>query len=184
MSIEDQLVEKKNQLAPGTYENCQFKSCNFEKADFSNYKFIDCIFDNCNLSLIHQENISLQDCSFKECKILGFQFFKANTFNLSFSFDKCILDHSSFQGLKIKKTAFKDCLLKEVDFENTDCSQCTFDNCNFERALFFQTNLTQADFRSSYNYILDPEFNTIKGAQFKLEGIPGLLQKYKIKISY
>lgn len=183
MAIEDQLVEKKNELQMATYENCIFKSCNFERADFSSYKFIDCIFDNCNLSLITQENIAIQDCSFKHCKILGFPFFKANTFNLSFSFDNCILDHSSFQGLKIKKTSFVNCSLKEVDFENTDCSQSVFDNCNMERALFYQTNMVNADFRTAYNYTLDPEFNMLKGAKFSLDGIPGLLHKYKIKIT-
>lgn len=183
MSIEDQLLEKKNELSMGTYENCHFKSCNFERADFSNYKFIDCVFDNCNLSLITQDNVALQDCTFKQCKILGFLFSKANTFNLSFSFDTCILDHSSFHGLKIKKTSFKNCSLKEVDFENADCSQSIFDNSNMERALFYQTNIGQADLRTAYNYVLDPEFNNIKGAKFSLDGIPGLLHKYKIKIS-
>lgn len=183
MLIEDQSFDKVNELNFGTYENCTFKSCNFERANFSNYKFIDCVFDNCNLSLIQQEHLGLQDCVFKSCKILGFHFSKANTFNLSFTFEDCVLDHSSFHGLKIKKMLFKNCSLKETDFENTDCSQSTFDNCNLERAVFYQSNLEQTDFRTAYNYVIDPELNKIKGAKFAVDGLAGLLQKYRIKIS-
>lgn len=183
MLVEDQVFEKKNELAVGSYESCQFISCNFEGAKFSSYKFIDCIFDMCNLSLILQEDMMIQDCQFKNCKILGFQFGQANTFNLSFSFTNCVLDHSSFHGVKIKKTIFKDCLLREVDFERSDCSQAIFDNCDLQSAIFYQTTLEQTDFRTAYNYMLDPEYNKIKGAKFTLAGIPGLLQKYKIKIT-
>lgn len=182
MLTEDHSFEKIKTLAPGVYENCQFISCNFEGSNFNTYKFIDCIFDACNLSLIQTENLAIQDCIFKNCKILGFHFSKANTFNLSFSFINCVLDHSSFQGLKIKKTIFKDSSLKEVDFENSDCSHSIFDNCNLEGTLFYQTNLEQVNFLTAYNYALDPELNKMKGAKFSKEGLPGLLQKYKIKI--
>lgn len=182
MLIEDQSFKKINKIEQGTYENCQFISCDFEGADFSSYKFIDCSFDNCNLSLIKTENISFQDCLFKQCKMLGLQFALANTFNLSFKFEYCTLDHSSFQGLKIMKTVFANCSLKEVDFENTDCKQVVFENCNLERSIFFNSNLEQVDFSSANNVVLDPETNNIKGAKFSLDSLPGLLLKYKIKV--
>jgi len=45
------------------------------------------------------------------------------------------------------------------------------------------TFLKKRDFRSAYNYALDPEINRIKKAKFSREGLPGLLHKYNIDIS-
>ena len=41
---------------------------------------------------------------------------------------------------------------------------------------------TGIDFKTSYNYSIDPEVNSIKKAKFSLEGISGLLYKYDIVI--
>lgn len=183
MIIEDQVFERLHILTTTRHEACQFRNCNFERQYFTNYKFIDCYFENCNLSLLEAEGIMLQDCQFENCKIVGFQFSKATSFNISFSFNNCILDHSSFYGLNINKTIFKDCSIKEVDFENTDLRLSIFDNCNLERTIFHNTNLQQADFRTAYNYILDPDANKIKAAKFSKEGLAGLLVKHQIKIS-
>jgi hypothetical protein len=43
-------------------------------------------------------------------------------------------------------------------------------------------NLTGADFRTAYNYSLDPENNKLKNARFSGPGVLGLLDKYDIKI--
>lgn len=182
MNIENQIFERIESLELSKYEQCQFKDCNFEGQNFSNYKFFDCTFINCNLSLIKTDGLGIQDCIFSSCKLLGLQLHKLNTFNLGFSFENCTLDHSSFQNLNIKKTQFINCSLKEVDFEKTDLSHSKFENCNLERALFYQTNLEHTDFYTAYNYTIDPESNKLKGAKFSLAGIPGLLEKYKIKI--
>jgi hypothetical protein len=42
--------------------------------------------------------------------------------------------------------------------------------------------LAAVDFSTAYNYTIDPEFNPMKKAKFSTQGIPGLLQKYDIKI--
>ncbi len=38
------------------------------------------------------------------------------------------------------------------------------------------------DFRTSFNYSIDPQLNRIKKAKFSLPGIAGLLDKYDIVI--
>ena len=53
---------------------------------------------------------------------------------ISFSFEKCSLNYSSFYNKKIKKTNFKDCEVKEVDFSNCDLSASEFDNCDLNIA--------------------------------------------------
>src|SRR5690606_664484 len=109
-------------------------------------------------------------------------FESCNEFGLRFSFDGCQLDHSSFFKTKIKKTLFKDSQLQEVDFAECDLSGATFDNCNLAKANFDHTILEKSDFRTSYNFSIDPELNRMKKAKFSMMGISGLLHKYDIDI--
>jgi hypothetical protein len=48
--------------------------------------------------------------------------------------------------------------------------------------MFENSILEKVDFRSSFNYIIDPETNRIKKARFSLPGVTGLLAKYDIEI--
>lgn len=72
--------------------------------------------------------------------------------------------------------------LQEADFTDSDLSQAVFSNCDFSGATFDNTNMEKADFRTSFNYSLDPEKNKIKKARFSIPGVIGLLDKYKIEI--
>jgi hypothetical protein len=42
--------------------------------------------------------------------------------------------------------------------------------------------LERTDFRTSYNYSIDPEINRISKAKFSINGVVGLLGKYNIEI--
>ena len=114
--------------------------------------------------------------------MLGLRFEHCDPFNFSLGFDTCQLNHSSFFRLKLKNTHFKNCQLLESDFTDCDLSGALLDNCDLARSTFENTNLEKADLRSAYNYVIDPELNRIKKAQFSLQGIPGLLIKYDIAI--
>ena len=56
--------------------------------------------------------------------------------------------------------------------------------CHDTRATFSHTILEKADFRTSFNYSINPEINRIKKAKFSLIGIAGLLDKYDIEIDF
>ena len=169
-------------LAKAEYENCTFSACDFSECDLMHFRFIDCSFIMCNLSLIKTNDTSFQQATFKGCKMLGIRFDLCKTFNLSFTFDGCTLDHSSFYKLNIKKTVFRDCVLKSVDFTECDLSGSSFARCNLADATIERSNLEKADLRESVNYRIDPEINKIKKAKFSIEGLPGLLSKYDIII--
>ena len=115
--------------------------------------------------------------------MLGLHFDDSSGFGLSFSFESCALDHSSFYKTKIKNTSFINVHLHEVDFAECDLTNSMFNNCDLTGASFDNTNLEKADFRTSYNYSLDPEINRIRKAKFSLQGVTGLLGKYDIEIS-
>jgi uncharacterized protein YjbI with pentapeptide repeats len=180
--IFDKVDYTASPLARGEYENCTFKNCNFYGSDLSNIIFRECLFDGCDLSLAAFKNTTLNDIRFVNCKLLGIQFQECNSFLLSFGFENCILKLSVFYKLKLKKISFINCNLQEADFTETDLTGAIFENCDLYRTVFFGTTLEKADFRSSFNYSLDPERNRIKKARFSRLGVTGLLDKYNIEI--
>ncbi|MCO4292750.1 pentapeptide repeat-containing protein [Solitalea sp. MAHUQ-68] len=84
--------------------------------------------------------------------------------------------------MNLKKTTFDNCDLTQVDFTETDLLGAIFKTCNLNGAIFDNSILEKADFRTSFNYTIDPENNRIKKARFDLQGIPGLLAKYDITV--
>jgi uncharacterized protein YjbI with pentapeptide repeats len=114
--------------------------------------------------------------------MLGLQLENCNDFGLSFSFENCQLNHSTFFQMNIKKTIFRDCQLREIDFSETNLSDAIFDNCDLAQAIFTNTILEKADFRTAYHYSIDPENNRLKKAKFSLLGVSGLLDRYDIVI--
>jgi fluoroquinolone resistance protein len=114
--------------------------------------------------------------------LLGLHFEESNNLIITFEFDGCTLDLASFYKLKLRKTIFKNSKIIEADFSETDLSNSSFINCDLYRTLFKNTNLEGVDFRTSFNYSIDPELNRIKNAKFSLPGIVGLLDKYDIEI--
>lgn len=186
MLIEDKIFEKidytKIRLSKGEYEDCNFINCNFYNSDLSDVIFRNCTFNICDLSMAVVKNTILNDIKFVNTKLLGLQFNDCKEFLLSLDFENCQLKLSVFYKLKLKKTRFKNCNLQEVDFTETDLSGALFDNCDLHRAQFDRTNLEKADFRTSFNYSLDPEINRIKKASFSKIGVIGLLDKYNIEI--
>jgi len=113
---------------------------------------------------------------------MGLQFATCDDFLFTATFENCILNFSSFYKMKLKKTVYKNCNLSEVDFTEADLSAALFDHCDLAKALFENTILEKTDFRTAYNYSIDPELNKLKKARFSLPGIAGLLDKYDIDI--
>ena len=169
-------------LARGEYERCRFINCDFSNSSLANIKFLESEFIGCNLSLCKLDMAAFVDVKFTDGKLLGLQFETCDKFNLSIGFDNCILNHSSFFQSKIRKTLFKNTQLIEVDFAESDLTASVFDNCDLSRASFVRCILEKVDFRTSYNYSIDPEINKVKKAKFSLAGIRGLLDKYDIEI--
>lgn len=166
----------------GEYDGCTFSACNFSNVNFHGSSFENCTFKNCDLSNAKVSGVSFQTVKFESCKILGVHFNSANPFLLDFHFEGCQLDYSNFFNLKLKKSVFKSCRLLEVDFSQADLTAATFFGSEMSGVVFDRSVLEKADFREAVNYRIDPEINKIKGARFDLEGLPGLLGKWGIKI--
>ncbi len=108
------------------------------------------------------KSAALRDSRFLNCKLLGVRFDECNEFLFSAHFENCMLKFASFHKLKLKQTHFQTCNLQEADFSETDLTGSIFETCDLQRTLFDHTNLGKVDFRSSFNYSIDPEKNRIK----------------------
>ena len=164
------------------FDGCVFKNCDFSNNNFTECVFIDCEFIDCNLAMVKLPATSLKTVSFKECKLLGIRFDECADFLFNVRFENCMLDYSWFTNKKLAKTQWLSCSLKEVNFGSADLTSANFDNSNLEGAVFNETNVSAADFTTAFHFRIDPERNIIKKAKFSIGGIPGLLEKYDIKI--
>jgi len=171
-----------NGIAAGDYEGCAFNNCNFASVDLSGLAFSECTFKGCDLSLAKMNKTALRDARFKDSKLLGLRFENCADFLFSVAFNGCNLNLSTFFKKNLKKTRFINCSLKETDFTESDLGGAVFDNCDLARAIFTHANLERADFRSSFNYSIDPEMNRMKKAKFSSAGVVGLLDKYDIEV--
>ena len=140
-----------------TYDKNDFRINSLTKGEYEN-----CVFNNCDFS-----NSDLTDIKFLECKFLG-----------------CNMSMTNLTKTALRDINFKDCKMLGLRFEN--CNQfgfnVHFDNCDLTRSTFENTIIEKADFRTSFNYSIDPEINRIKKTKLSLTGIVGLLDKYDIEI--
>jgi uncharacterized protein YjbI with pentapeptide repeats len=179
--FEKSAFGKKN-MPEGVYEECRFRHCSFSGADLSGVTFRSCVFENCDMTLAKVEGTAFQEVRFEGCKLLGVAFSECRPLFLEMAFLDCMLKLSRFNGLGLKKTVFSNCDMEEADFTGADLTGSLFDNSNLMRTLFEHTCLEQADFRTAGNYSINPETNRLRKARFSLAGVPGLLDRYGIRI--
>lgn len=186
LNFQNQVFEKvdgaRQAFAKGEYEYCIFRGCDLSNCDLSQSRFLDTEFIDCNLSNAVISNTSFQQVVFNNCKLLGLQFDQCSGFGFAASFNNCQLNHSTFYKMKLSGSGFTNCSLVETDFTDAELKKVLLQHCDLHLAIFENTNLEGADIRSSINYIINPETNRIKGAQFSLPDVIGLLSHYNIQI--
>ena len=84
--------------------------------------------------------------------------------------------------MNINKTRFTDCKIHQVDFTYTEAKESEFTQCDLMNSIFNSTNLEKADFSTAFNFNINPAENNLKGTQFSINNIEGLLNTFKIKI--
>ncbi len=169
-------------LQASEYGRCTFEKLNLKNANLNGKVFVDCIFRDCDMSLAQVGRTSFRSVRFERCKLLGLRFDGCHSFLLSFSFEACILDLASFQGLRLKGTEFNKCRMRETDLSNSDLTNCSLAGCDLGAAVFDGTTLEGADFRGALHYSIDPSANKVRKARFSLDGLAGLLDRTGIII--
>jgi fluoroquinolone resistance protein len=180
----DEVFEKVDysatELSGEEFECCAFRDCDFSESNLSESLFTDCRMIDCNLTMVIVSHAGLRNVAFVNCKVVGVDFSKCLPFLFAVSFDKCRLDYSHFIKNRLKKTTFTECTIRDADFTEADLTGASFDKCDLSNTLFSRTNLSHADFRTSLNYSINLETNTVQKARFSLSGVAGLLSQYDL----
>jgi fluoroquinolone resistance protein len=169
-----------------TFESCVFESCDFTESFFDACSFKDCQFTKCKLTAVNVRNSKFSDVQFHDSKVLGVDWTKAYWRGLDLGaalcFKACLVNASSFYGLKQPGITFEDCRAHDVDFREAILSRATFSGTDLTNSLFVNTNLTGADFNGATHYDIDVKKNTIKNAIFCRYEAVSLLTSLGIKL--
>ena len=96
-------------------------------------------------------------------------------------FNDCIFSEGKINHVALRTVTFNRCEIKDVNFAM--CNKLTevlFENCDLYRAEFAKSIANKANFKTSYNYTIDPKTTKLKKAVFSQEGLKGLLYKHDI----
>lgn len=168
------------------FEECQFSECDFSGTKFEKCKFINCVFERCNLSLVDFSRSSFFAVKFEDSKLVGVDWTRATwaVYHIDFelSFQRCILNDSSFFGLTLNELVLDDCKLHDVDFREGDFKDSTMIYSDFTCSLFMRTNLQRVDFSHSTDYAIDVLKNEVKEAKFSRFEALNLLDSLGIEL--
>jgi len=173
-------------LYSSQFSGCTFDNCSFVEAVFQDCRFLGCKFKDCDFSLLQVPGSTFSGTHFEDCKLIGINWthgnWGANLLQEPLSFNRCVLNHSTFIGLGLKEIQINDCIASDVDFREADLSQADFGGTDLSESLFSQTDLSKADMSRARNYNISPEENTLKGAKFSLPEAMSLLFSLDIKL--
>ena len=164
----------------------QCVDCTFAETAFSDCRFSDCLFEASDLSLATWRYCTMRLVEFQQAKCVGIDWTRVTGSSLTrgtpFAFDRCVLTHTTFLGMKLQKLQIKDCEAGGADFREADLTGADFGRTNLKDSLFQNTNLSKANLQAAKNYHIDPTANTLTGAKFKLPEAMGLLYALDIEL--
>ena len=182
--VVDQMID--NQQFEGRldseFEGCTFSGCDFTAADLTSSRFIDCVFNHCDLSNARVHKAAFQQLVFHSCKLLGLHFDECNHFGFEAVFDRCLLDHATFNQMDLKRCGFIGCRMHHVDLSEADLTAVDLSGSDLSGAVFDHSILHAACLEGAVHYRIDPRTNRIKGARFSMPEVVSLLDAYDIRI--
>ena len=172
-------------LSDTHFEKVTFRQCDWQEIKVENCGFVDCVFEKCNLSLMEAKTTNFVNLKFIDSKIVGVNWAKIKSLlGISLSFERCILDYSSFAEVNFVKSKIKECSVKNVDFSKSNLTECDCRGSDFDGAGFGVAKLIKTDFREAKNYTIDilESPRSLKGAKFSHFEVENLLSTLNIVI--
>ncbi|GAB7023596.1 pentapeptide repeat-containing protein [Salidesulfovibrio brasiliensis] len=157
-----------------SFHRCVFRNISLQSRRLAECIFDDCEFIQCNLSLAELASAVFSGVTFRDCKLLGLNWTGTGGF-LTASFEGCIMDNNLFADMNLSKFRFSGCSLMNATFSNIKLTEAVFDECELSGCQFHNTDLTRADFRTSRNYYMNAETNTLRKTVFSLPEAVSLL---------
>lgn len=174
------------EISSTVFDTCTFNACDLSETLLSQCKFLDCRFLKCNLSVVKVTDSKFVEVSFRDCKLIGIDWTLAAWSKFAPSAPikcyNCMLNDSSFFGLKLDAFVLEACQAHTVDFREGHFQKANFKQTDFSNSMFGETDLTQADFTDATNYRIDLRFNKVRQAKFSRYEALRLLDPLDIKL--
>jgi uncharacterized protein YjbI with pentapeptide repeats len=183
------LVAKNEQIGRKEFTNCTFVKCSFNETAFVDCRFRDCVFQKCELRLVTLVGCSFKNTHFDESQTIGINWTETTwakdkmAFVRPVDFAGCVISHSTFLGLNMKKVTLSKCIAHNVSFENANLTQANCTATDFRDSRFLHTNLTETDFTGATNYAIAANLNTLKKTKFSLPEAMSLLYSLDIVLT-
>lgn len=171
------------------FESCIFSKCAFNEAFFMACRFQDCTFTGCDFSMAHLDGCAFSGCRFDHCRLIGINWTETDwarqkTLMIKpVDFHDCVLNHSLFMWMNLKRVAITGCTAQEVDFSEADLTGANCTGTDFHNSRFWHTNLTEADLTDAHDYAISPSLNTLKQTRFSLPEAMSLLYNLDIVLT-
>jgi uncharacterized protein YjbI with pentapeptide repeats len=165
----ENLVLSGQELLQVEFEDCVFRYGDFSQVSFKQCYFSECHFVHCDMSLMQVMDSRFTGCKFEDCKVIGVDWTKADWSGLTQvapQFNHCVLNDSSFWGLKLESIMIHACDARDVDFREANLHAGDCGHTDFSQSLFRNSRLTEVDFSHARSFDIDVRVNDIKGAKF------------------
>lgn len=183
----DQLTIQDEEIAYKDFDECLFQGCTFQETHFHGCRFLNCRFKHCDFQVISVKDCTFMNAVFEDSRLIGVNWTEASWpkrgLLTSLYFVRCVLNHSTFMGLPLKKMTFQECVARDVDFAEANLTGADCRNTDFSQSRFFHTNLTRADFTGARNYAIAAHLNTLKKTKFSLPDAMTLLYSLDIVLA-
>jgi fluoroquinolone resistance protein len=111
---------RNDHLSQVEFNTCAFIKCVFSETIFQKCAFHDCTFHNCDLNLVNLKDCVFSNTRFVESQIIGVDWTETalprSKFIKPVDFSGCVINHSTFVGLNLKKIGLTKCIAQDVDF--------------------------------------------------------------------
>lgn len=183
----DQLTIQNEEIAYKIFDECVFQGGMFQETRFRGCRFLNCTFKNCDFQIISVKDCTFMNAAFEDSRVIGVNWTEASWpkrgLLTSLHFVRCVLNHSTFMGLPLKKMTFQECVARDVDFAEANLTGADCRSTDFSQSRFFHTNLTGADFSDAQNYAIAAHLNTLKKTKFSLPDAMTLLYSLDIVLT-
>jgi len=173
------VVDKNERMSSVEFNACTFSKCSFRETIFQGCRFHECKFQGCDLSLVTLKDCLFTDTRFEDSQVIGVNWTETSLAKSKFitpvNFYGCVVNHSTFVDLDLKKIDITRCIAHDVDFSQANLTQANCAFSDFSNSRFFHTDLTEADFTGATNYTILASQNTLKKTKFSLPEAMALL---------
>ena len=143
------------QLERADFTDCTFAGCPLGAVHLLGCRFFDCRFERVDASAADFTDCTFRGTTFVDCKLLGINWTILRSLQAC-TWERCLLDDSSFQALELEAVEWIECRLRQADFSDCNLRRAKFHGSLLEGANFNGAQLAQADFAGVDDLTLDP----------------------------